>query len=53
MSCPEAACRLTYEALLDDELTGLLMARDGVTRAELVRVLEIAAAARRPDVPDR
>ncbi len=46
MSCPEPACRLTYEALLDDELTHLLMDSDGVTRAELVRVLQAAAAAR-------
>lgn len=53
MACPEAACRLTYEALLDDELTLLLMDRDGVTRAELVRVLQLAAAVRRAAVPDR
>ncbi len=53
MACPEAACRLTYEMLLDDELTHLLMDRDGVTRAELVRLLAIAAAARQPEVPDR
>lgn len=46
MSCPEAACRLTYETLLEDELTHLLMDSDGVTQAELVRVLQAAAAAR-------
>ena len=53
MACPEATCRLTYEVLLDDELTHLLMDRDGVTRAELARVLHAAAAARRLEAPDR
>ena len=46
MSCPEATCRLTYETLLDDELVIILMERDGVTRAELERLLLTVAAAR-------
>lgn len=53
MSCPDAACRLTYELLLEDELTHLLMRRDGVTRAELARVLHAAAAARQLEARDQ
>ena len=46
MPCPEAACSLDYEALLDDELIRLVMASDGVTRDELAAVLLRVAEAR-------
>lgn len=46
MPCPNEQCSLSYEQLLEDALTRLVMRSDGVTREELAAVLQAAAAAR-------
>ena len=44
--CPDVTCQMDFDALLADPLTRAVMESDGVSETDLVRVLELARAAR-------
>lgn len=44
--CPDATCRMDFDALLADPLTRAVMDSDGVSESDLIRVLEMARDAR-------
>ena len=51
MPCADDTIPLDFESLLADPLTRLLMARDGVTEAEMRALLERTAVARAREMP--